>query len=67
MTPTGEPPILPGPETGWPIDLTLGTVQVLDIDGRCAGAGFLVGERLLVTCAHVLSSYHGDGPPRPTQ
>ncbi|MGH3829079.1 MAG: trypsin-like peptidase domain-containing protein, partial [Pseudonocardiaceae bacterium] len=63
MTPTGEPPTLPGSGTGWSVDLTTGTVQVLDIRGRPAGTGFLVGERLLVTCAHVLSSYGGDAEP----
>ncbi|MGH3754107.1 MAG: trypsin-like serine peptidase [Pseudonocardiaceae bacterium] len=58
-----EPPNLPGSGTGWPVDLRRGTVLVLDIDGEPAGTGFLVGERLLVTCAHVLSSYRGGQEP----
>ncbi len=64
MTGLGEPPTLPGPATGWPVDLTRSVVQVLDTDGRPAGTGFVVGQRLLVTCAHVLAG-HGrdDGPP----
>ncbi|MEO7194031.1 MAG: trypsin-like peptidase domain-containing protein, partial [Pseudonocardiaceae bacterium] len=63
MTPTGEPPNLPGSGTGWSVDLTPGTVQVLDIRGRPAGTGFLVGVGLVVTCAHVLSSYGGTAEP----
>ncbi len=64
MTPTGEPANLPGLGTGSPVDLGRGTVQVLDVHGQPAGTGFLVGERLLVTCAHVLSSYReGQEPP----
>jgi WD40 repeat protein len=61
MTPGGEPPTVMGRQTGWSVDLRLGTVQILDAGGRPAGAGFLVGEDLLVTCAHVLDSYQGDG------
>ncbi len=49
----GEPP------TGWPVDLTRSIVQVLD-NGRPVGTGFMVGPRLLVTCAHVLTGH--DGP-----
>ncbi|MGH3838676.1 MAG: trypsin-like peptidase domain-containing protein, partial [Pseudonocardiaceae bacterium] len=58
MTRLGEPP------TGWPVDLTRGVVQVLDTDGHPAGTGFVVGRRLLVTCAHVLAGHDGlpDGP-----
>ncbi|MGH3873042.1 MAG: trypsin-like peptidase domain-containing protein [Pseudonocardiaceae bacterium] len=53
MTRLGEP------ATSWPVDLTRSVVQVLD-DGRLVGTGFLVGPRLLVTCAHVLAGH--DGP-----
>ncbi len=63
MTLIGEPPNLPGSGDGWSVDLTRGTVLVLDIHGEPAGTGFLVGERLLVTCAHVLSGYRGGQEP----
>jgi hypothetical protein len=64
MAPLGEPPRSAGPAAGWPVDLARSVVQVVDVDGRPAGAGFLLGQRLLVTCAHVLIG-HGrdDGPP----
>ncbi|MFF7442681.1 trypsin-like peptidase domain-containing protein [Streptomyces sp. NPDC008122] len=35
--------------------------QILDPDGRVAGAGFLVAEGVLVTCAHVVRA-SGSGP-----
>jgi hypothetical protein len=56
MTLAGRPLILAG--DGWPADLTRSVVQILSDGGYPAGTGFLVGERLLVTCAHVLT---GDG------
>ena len=64
MTHLGEPPTAAGPASGWPVDLTRSVVQVLGTDGHPAGSGFVVGQRLLVTCAHVLAG-HGrdDGPP----
>jgi Trypsin-like peptidase domain/WD domain, G-beta repeat len=34
-----------------------------DAQGRVAGAGFLVGHDLLVTCAHVLGTFHDDPLP----
>ncbi|MGH8900219.1 MAG: hypothetical protein ACRDYA_00685 [Egibacteraceae bacterium] len=49
MTRLGGPPSLPEPASGWSVDLTRGVVVVLDVSGRPAGTGFLVGERLLVT------------------
>lgn len=55
MTQLSEPPDFPVPKTGWPIDLTRGVVQVLDVQGRPLGTGFLVGERFVVTCAHLLT------------
>jgi hypothetical protein len=45
------------------VDLTRGTVAVLDDHGRPTGTGFLVGDRLLVTCAHVLSGDRGSAKP----
>ncbi len=53
------------PVTGSPVDLTHGTVQVLNDYGRPTGAGFLIGERLLVTCAHVLSGHRVEPPTGP--
>lgn len=35
-------------------DLTVSVVKVLDAAGDIAGTGFVVNDRLLVTCAHVL-------------
>ncbi|MGH8902826.1 MAG: trypsin-like peptidase domain-containing protein [Egibacteraceae bacterium] len=58
MTRLGEPPAPAEPAAGWLVDLTRSVVQVLNVHGRPAGIGFLVGERLAVTCAHVLT---GDG------
>ncbi|MGH3999716.1 MAG: trypsin-like peptidase domain-containing protein, partial [Pseudonocardiaceae bacterium] len=59
MTELGEPPTVARPATGWPVDLTRSVVQVLDPNGHPAGTGFLVGQRLLVTCAHVLAGHDG--------
>ncbi|SDM70295.1 WD domain-containing protein, G-beta repeat-containing protein, partial [Streptomyces sp. cf386] len=39
---------------GMPSDLPMAVAQLLGPDGRAAGAGFLVAEDLLVTCAHVI-------------
>lgn len=53
---------LPSPGTAGPVDLTRSVVQVLGAGGEPVGTGFLVGERLVVTCAHLLS---GDGADQP--
>ncbi|WP_424851994.1 trypsin-like peptidase domain-containing protein [Streptomyces sp. SAI-170] len=37
-----------------PTDLPVGVAQILAPDGSVAGAGFLVAEGVLVTCAHVV-------------
>ncbi|MDQ3762788.1 MAG: serine protease [Actinomycetota bacterium] len=58
-----EPPTVAGPATGWPVDLTRSVVQVLDPAGHPAGTGFVVGPRLLVTCAHVLAGHGRDDKP----
>jgi hypothetical protein len=47
------------PELG---DFSRSVVKVLTPDGNVAGAGFLVADRVLVTCAHVL----GASPPEGT-
>ncbi|WP_229908934.1 nSTAND1 domain-containing NTPase, partial [Streptomyces griseosporeus] len=39
---------------GMPSDLPMAVAQFLGPDGRAVGAGFLVAENLLVTCAHVI-------------
>ncbi|WFE97517.1 trypsin-like peptidase domain-containing protein [Micromonospora sp. WMMD987] len=46
-------------------DFVQGVVQILDDGGRTAGAGFLVADGLLVTCAHVLASGPGTAPDGP--
>ncbi|MCM1973714.1 trypsin-like peptidase domain-containing protein [Streptomyces sp. G1] len=43
-----------GAEDGTPSDLPAAVAQVLGPDGEVAGAGFLVAEDVLVTCAHVV-------------
>ena len=63
MTALGEPPRLPGLMIGWPVDLTRSVVQILNVKGRPEGTGFLVGQQLLVTCAHVLAGHSRDGGP----
>jgi hypothetical protein len=40
---------------GQAASLAASVIRVLGADGRTAGAGFLVGERLAATCAHVLT------------
>jgi WD40 repeat protein len=40
-------------------DLTVSVVRVLNAAGGTAGTGFLVSDRLLVTCAHVLGEPSG--------
>ncbi|MER7538337.1 trypsin-like peptidase domain-containing protein [Streptomyces sp. NPDC097704] len=42
-------------------DLPRAVAQILDPDGRVAGAGFLVAEGVLATCAHVVRAA-GSGP-----
>ncbi len=61
MTQLGEPPTVSRPARGWPVDLTRSVVQVLDTDGHPTGTGFLVGPRLLATCAHVLAGHAREG------
>ncbi len=64
MTRLGEPRTGAGPASGWSVDLTRSVVQVLDTTGHPAGTGFVVDQRLLVTCAHVLAGRGRDnGPP----
>jgi V8-like Glu-specific endopeptidase len=46
----------------WPVDLTRSVAQVLKSSGSPAGTSFLVGERLLATCMHVLTA-EADGEP----
>ncbi|MFJ5552712.1 trypsin-like peptidase domain-containing protein [Streptomyces sp. NPDC093225] len=48
-------------ENGRTAGLPRAVAQVLDADGGVAGAGFLVGEGVLVTCAHVVRAA-GGGP-----
>ncbi|MFJ4585215.1 nSTAND1 domain-containing NTPase [Streptomyces echinatus] len=47
-----------------PSDLPMAVAQILGPDGRVAGAGFLVAENLLVTCAHVIRAA-ASGPQGP--
>ena len=42
-----------------PNDLKTSAIRILDAQGRTAGAGFLVADRLAVTCAHVILSAQG--------
>lgn len=46
---------------GMTSDLPAAVAKVLGPDGRAAGAGFLVAEGVLVTCAHVVQAA-GAGP-----
>ncbi|MFF2813839.1 serine protease [Streptomyces sp. NPDC058000] len=50
-----------GPSGGMAMDLPAAVAQVLGPDGEVAGAGILVAEGLLVTCAHVIQDASG-GP-----
>lgn len=59
--PSGQPE--PGPSAA--VEPTHGVVQVLDRSGKPVGAGFLVAEGLIVTCAHVLVGT-GAGQAAPT-
>lgn len=47
MTPTGEPPNLPGPETGWPVDLRRGTVLHAIIEQPATLAGLTIEPSLI--------------------
>ncbi|PTA43211.1 trypsin-like peptidase domain-containing protein [Micromonospora sp. RP3T] len=47
------------------VEFVHGVVQILDDDGRTAGAGFLIADRLLVTCAHVLAGGASTAPNTP--
>ncbi|MFH0519576.1 trypsin-like peptidase domain-containing protein [Streptomyces sp. M41] len=49
------------PDDGMAAHLPAAVAQVLGPDGRAAGAGFLVTEGVLVTCAHVVQAA-GSGP-----
>lgn len=42
-----------------------GAARVFGPDGAVAGAGFLIGERLVCTCAHVVQEDDGSRPDRP--
>jgi hypothetical protein len=42
-------------------DLETSVVSVVDAEGRIVGTGFVVSERLLLTCAHVVQAV-GSGP-----
>ncbi len=57
----------PTPATNPSIELARGVARVLDAEGRPAGTGFLVTERLLVTCAHVLAGHAGEAAAGPVQ
>ena len=46
-------------------ELAQGAVRVLGATGRPVGTGFLVAERLLVTCAHVVAGGAGEAPEDP--
>jgi WD40 repeat protein len=54
-----------GPAPGTAAELAQGAVRVLSAAGRPAGTGFLVAERLLVTCAHVVAGGAGEAPADP--
>ncbi|WP_051796552.1 trypsin-like peptidase domain-containing protein [Streptomyces sp. NRRL S-87] len=69
-----------GPAGGHTPDLPPAIAQVLGPEGQVAGAGFLVAEGLLVTCAHVVEAAggapggrvvllfpHVSGAPRPVE
>ena len=45
----------------WSVDLRAGVVAILQPDGRVAGTGFLVEDKWIVTCAHVVPA----APPGP--
>ncbi|MFE2716958.1 trypsin-like peptidase domain-containing protein [Streptomyces mirabilis] len=49
------------PSGGIAPDLAAAVAQILGPDGKVAGAGFLVAEGVLVTCAHVIQDA-GGGP-----
>ncbi|MDX3784319.1 nSTAND1 domain-containing NTPase [Streptomyces europaeiscabiei] len=51
------------PGDGLPADLLPAVAQVLGPDGTVAGAGFVVAEGVVVTCAHVVAAA-GAGPGR---
>ncbi len=51
------------PGGGSAVDLPTAVAQVLGLDGAVAGAGFLVAEAVVVTCAHVVTAA-GAGPGR---
>ncbi|MFI6007220.1 trypsin-like peptidase domain-containing protein [Streptomyces sp. NPDC051243] len=51
----------PRTEPKTPSELPTAVAQILGPDGRVAGAGFLVAEDVLVTCAHVVVAA-GSGP-----
>ena len=40
-------------------DLSAAVAQILSGDGKVVGAGFLIGDRALVTCAHVVEAAGG--------
>ncbi|MDV6288984.1 hypothetical protein R2F25_17760 [Streptomyces sp. UP1A-1] len=44
-----------------------GAARVFGPDGKPAGAGFLVAEDLLCTCAHVVATADGERPEDPVE
>lgn len=70
----GQPPVSPvSMETPPPsphpaIDLAAGIVAICAANGDIEGTGFVVAERLIITCAHVVEAAggapHGGGPGR---
>lgn len=42
-----------------------GAARVFGPDGEVAGAGFLIGDGLVCTCAHVVQEHDGSRPDRP--
>src|SRR2546426_9113152 len=60
MSEQPEPKSKPEPNRG---DLRRSVVEVLDPVGDCAGSGFLLGDGLVVSCAHVVAPGRGDDPP----
>jgi WD40 repeat protein len=67
MAPDEQAAQLPGSRPAGPVprsvtDLTRSVARVLDAAGRPSGTGFLVAERVLATCAHVVADSDGRVP-----
>lgn len=54
-----------GPPAAGPDLLERAVVRVHDRAGAVIGAGFLVGDRLVCTCAHIVAAATGSGPADP--